>query len=72
MTTQAKQIPKRASVKTWITAAPLALMLAAAGCAKKESAPDVQVAVQASHPAVGSIAEEITAVEEPAGLPDYI
>jgi HlyD family secretion protein len=61
VTTQAKQIPKRASMTRWITAVQLTLVLAAAGCAKKESTPDVQVAVQASHPAVGSIAEEITA-----------
>jgi len=38
-----------------------ALLLLAAGCSKKESAPEVQVSVQASHPEVGAIAEQIGA-----------
>ena len=41
--------------------APLALLLIAAGCAKKENAPEVQVEVQAAHPTVGSIAAHVTA-----------
>jgi HlyD family secretion protein len=37
------------------------LFVAAAGCAKKESAPEVQVEVQAAHPTQGPIAAHITA-----------
>src|SRR5580704_12027849 len=36
------------------------IMVVVAGCAKKENTPDVQVAVQASHPTVGSISEQIS------------
>src|ERR1700722_3771937 len=41
--------------------APLVLLLIAAGCAKKESTPEVQVEVQAAHPTVGPIAAHVTA-----------
>jgi HlyD family secretion protein len=41
--------------------APLVLLLITAGCAKKESTPEVQVEVQAAHPTVGPIAAHVTA-----------
>ena len=54
---------KRFSIRSWAAALPAccAALLLVSGCGKKESAPDVQVTVQASHPALGSIAEQITA-----------
>ena len=39
----------------------IAFLVAAAGCSKKESAPEVQVEVQAAHPMQGPIAAHITA-----------
>lgn len=39
----------------------VALLLIAVGCAKTEPTPEVQVTVQASHPAVGTITERISA-----------
>ena len=44
----------------WI-AASTSLLLIIGGCSKKESAPEVQVEVQAAHPVQGSIATHITA-----------
>ncbi|QNI32947.1 efflux RND transporter periplasmic adaptor subunit [Alloacidobacterium dinghuense] len=39
----------------------LALILASAGCSKKETAPEVQVDVQAAHPTQGPISAHVTA-----------
>lgn len=63
MTRPTKKTPKRAPTVRQIAASTLGstILLLALGCAKKESAPDVVVTVQASHPENGSITEQINA-----------
>jgi HlyD family secretion protein len=60
---QAKERPLQGASAPRVAAALLSIGLGAMsiGCTKKEAAPDVLVTVQAAHPTVGAIAEQISA-----------
>ena len=63
MTKPANKTPERVSAARRLAASSLGcvILLLAFGCSKKESAPDVVVTVQASHPESGAIIEQINA-----------